>query len=59
MEKLSNYCYVVTVNGVRYAVKYGKLDEFICLFLPNAVLVLSMTHAPSPWKHDFEWYKRI
>lgn len=59
MEKLSNYCYFVKVNGVRYAVKYGKMDEFICLFRPHVVTVLSMTEAPLSWKHDFEWYKRI
>lgn len=59
MEKLSNYYYSVKVNGVRYAVKYGKLEEFICLFRPHTVIVLSMTDAPLSWKHDFEWYKRI
>lgn len=59
MEKLSNYCYFVKVNGVRYAVKYGKMDEFICLFRPHVVTVISMTAAPLYFKHALEWYKRI
>lgn len=59
MEKLSNYCYIVKVNGVRYAVKYGKMDEFICLFRPHVVIVLSLTENSFAWKHVFEWYKRI
>ena len=59
MANLSNYYYLVEVNGVRYAVKYGKMEEFICLFKPHTIVVFSMTEAPSSWKHNLEWYKRI
>lgn len=59
MNKLSDYYYIVEVDGVRYAVKYGKLDEFICLFCPQVVTVLSLTTGLSYWKHGYEWYKRI
>ena len=52
-------CYIVLVNGVRYVVKYGKIDEFICLFLPSNVIVTSMTTTTVPWEHEFQWYKRI
>ena len=28
MNKISNRCFIVDVNGVQYVVKYGKIDEF-------------------------------
>lgn len=59
MNRNSNRCFIVEVNGVQYVVKYGKIDEFICLFLPSVVVVVSMTTSPVSWGHDYEWYKRI
>ena len=59
MNKISNRCFIVEVNGVQYVVKYGKIDEFLCLFLPSVVVVSSMTTSPVSWEHDYQWYKRI
>lgn len=59
MNKISNRCFIVEVNGVDYVVKFGKIDEFICLFLPSVVVVSSMTTSPISWEHDYQWYKRI
>ncbi len=59
MIKLSSRCFIVEVNGVQYVVKYGKIDEFICLFLPSVVTILSMTTSPISWPNEYEWYKRI
>lgn len=59
MNRISNRCFIVEVNGVRYVVKNGKIDEFLCLFLPSVVVVSSMTTSPVSWEHDFQWYKRI
>ena len=59
MIKISHRCFIVEVNGVQYVVKYGKIDEFICLFLPSDVIVKSMTSSPVSWSHDYQWYKRI
>lgn len=59
MIKISHRCFIVEVNGVQYVVKYGKIDEFICLFLPSVVVVTSMSTSPIDWQHDFQWYKRI
>lgn len=59
MNKISNRCFIVDVNGVQYVVKYGKIDEFLCLFLPSVVVVCSMTTSPVSWEHDYQWYKRI
>lgn len=59
MSKISCRCFIVEVNGVQYVVKYGKIDEFICLFLPSVVVVVSMTSSPVSWEHDYQWYKRI
>lgn len=59
MNKVSNHCFLVEVNGVQYVVKYGKIDEFLCLFLPSVVVVTSMTTSPVSWEHDYQWYKRI
>lgn len=59
MNKISNRCFVVEVDGVQYVVKYGKIDEFLCLFLPSVVVVSSMITSPVSWKHDYQWYKRI
>lgn len=52
-------CFIVEVNGVEYIVKYGKIDEFICLFLPSVVVIKSMITSPVSWKHEYQWYKRI
>ena len=59
MNKFHARCFIVEVNGVQYVVKYGKIDEFICLFLPSVVIIQSMTSSPVSWHHDYEWYKRI
>lgn len=59
MNKISSRCFIVEVNGVQYIVKYGKIDEFLCLFLPEVVVVASMTTSPVQWAHEYQWYKRI
>lgn len=59
MNKISYRCFIVEVNGVHYVVKYGKIDEFICLFLPSVVIIQSMTTSPVSWEHVFQWFKRI
>lgn len=59
MSNIFNRCFIVEVNGVQYVVKYGKIDEFLCLFLPSVVVVLSMITSPVSWEHDYQWYKRI
>lgn len=59
MSKISDRCFIVEVNGVQYVVKNGKIDEFLCLFLPSVVVVTSMTTSPIHWQHDYQWYKRI
>ncbi len=59
MVKINSRCFVVEVNGVQYVVKYGKIDEFICLFLPSVVIIQSMIASPVSWEHEYQWYKRI
>lgn len=59
MVKINSRCFIVEVNGVQYVVKYGKIDEFICLFLPSVVIVQSMITSSVSWKHEYQWYKRI
>lgn len=59
MNKIGSRCFIVEVNGVQYVVKYGKIDEFICLFLPSVVIIQSMITSPVSWEHEYQWYKRI
>lgn len=59
MLKINSRCFIAEVNGVHYVVKYGKIDEFICLFLPRVVIILSMITYPFSWEHEYQWYKRI
>ena len=59
MVKINSRCFIVEVNDVQYVVKYGKIDEFICLFLPSVVIIQSMTTSHVSWEHDYQWYKRI
>lgn len=59
MIKINARCFIVDVNGVQYVVKYGKIDEFLCLFLPSVVVVTSMTTSPIEWQYEYQWYKRI
>ena len=59
MVKINSCCFIVEVDGVQYVVKYGKLDEFICLFLPSVVIIQSMITSHVSWEHEYQWYKRI
>lgn len=59
MVKINCRCFIVKVNGVKYVVKFGKIDEFLCLFLPSVVIISSMVTSPVSWEHDYQWYKRI
>lgn len=59
MNKIVSRCFIVVVNGVRYVVKYGKIDEFVCLFLPSDIVIVAMTTQRVPWSNEYEWYKRI
>lgn len=59
MNKISSRCFIVNVNDVQYVVKYGKIDEFLCLFLPSVVIVTSMTFSPVEWASEYQWYKRL
>lgn len=59
MVKLNSRCFIVEVDSVQYVVKFGKIDEFLCLFLPSVVVVVSMTTSPVSWEHEYQWYKRI
>ena len=59
MVTIKSRCFIVDVNGVQYVVKYGKIDEFLCLFLPSVVIITSMITSPVSWEHDYQWYKRI
>lgn len=59
MVETNSRCFIVEVNGVRYVVKYGKIDLFICLFLPSVVSIQSMTTSPVSWEYEYQWYKRI
>ena len=59
MVKIKSRCFIVEVNGVQYVVKYGKIDEFICFFLPSVVIIQSMITSPVSWEHEYQWYKRI
>ena len=59
MVKIEFRCFIVEVNGVQYVVKYGKIDEFICLFLPSVVIIQSMITSLFSWEYEYQWYKRI
>ena len=59
MIKINSRCFLVEVNNVQYVVKYGKIDEFLCLFLPSVVIISSMVTSPVSWEHEYQWYKRI
>ena len=61
MNKINQRVFFVVVNDVTYVVKYGKIDEFICLFLTgnNAVVINGMSSTHVDWEHEYQWYKRI
>ena len=59
MMKINSRCFIAEANGVQYLVKYGKIDEFLCLFLPSVVIISSMITSPVNWNNDYQWYKRI
>ena len=59
MNRIRCRCFIVEVNGVEYIVKYGKIDKFICWFLPSVVIVKSVTTSTVSWEHENQWFKRI
>lgn len=59
MVKINSRVFIVEVDGVQYVVKYGKIDEFLCLFLPSVVVITSMTTSTIEWLHEYQWYQRI
>ena len=59
MVTINSRCFFAEVNGVQYVVKYGKIDEFLTLFLPSVVIISSMITSPVSWEHEYQWYKRI
>ena len=59
MVKINSRFFIVEVNSVQYVVKYGKIDEFLSLFLPSVVIISSMITSPVSWEHEYQWYKRI
>lgn len=59
MIKLFSRYFFVEVDGDQYVVKYNKIDEFLCLFLPSVVVVTSTTCSTIEWDHEYQWYKRI
>ena len=59
MLRINSRFFLVEVNNVQYVVKYGKIDEFITLFLPSVVVIVSIITSPVCWEHEFQWYKRI
>jgi hypothetical protein len=59
MVNIKSRCFIVEVNGEQYVVKYGKIDDFLCLFMPSVVVVTSMTTSSIEWQHVYQWYKRI
>lgn len=59
MNKINARCFVVRIGNIRYVVKYGKIDEFVCLMLPKVVVIESMITAPVTWQHEYQWYKPI
>ena len=59
MSRISSRCFIVDVDVVQYVVKFVKIDEFLCLFLPRVVIIQSMTTSTVSWEHEYQWYKRI
>ena len=59
MSKINSRCFIVEIDGTQYVVKSGKIDEFLCMFLPSVVIIQSMTTSPVCWNHSYEFYKRI
>ena len=59
MLKINSRCFIVEVNGVQYVVKFGKIDEFLSLFLPSVVIISSMITSLVTREHEYQWYKRI
>lgn len=59
MVKINSRCFIVEVNDVQYVVKYGKIDEFLCLFLSSVVIIKSMITSPVSWEYEYQWFKRI
>lgn len=59
MSRINARYFIVEANGVQYAVKCGKIDEFVSLFLPSVVTIHSIITTNHSWSHDYGWYKRI
>lgn len=60
MIKYFGYVYLVSVNGVEYAVKFNHLEEFVALHCGDgAVVISSFVKSQIQFDHGYQWYKKI
>lgn len=60
MNKYNGYVYLVSVNGVEYAVKPYHLEEFVALHCGDcAVVVSAFVMSQIQFDHGYQWYKKI
>lgn len=60
MIKYNGYVYLVSVNGIEYAVKSNHLEEFVALHRGvGAVVISDFVMSQIQFDHVFQWYKKI
>ena len=59
MVILNSRCYIVKVLDVEYLVKYGHLEKFVGLFMPDVVSISCLMTAPVSWDDEHQWYRRF
>lgn len=60
MIKYNGFFYLVSVNGVEYAVKFNHLEEFVALHRGDGAVVISaIVKSQIQFDNGYQWYKKI
>ena len=60
MINYTGLIYLVSVDGVDYAVKIHHLEEFVSLMHDSGVIIVNhLSMSQTSFDHDFQWYKKL
>lgn len=60
MIKFKGSIYLVSIDGVEYAVKHGHLDEFVALMhTRGSIVVNDLVMSQIYFDDECQWYRKI
>lgn len=60
MSKFKGFVYLVSINGVDFAVKFNHLEEFVALYHGNgAIVITDFVMSQIDFANGLQWYKKL